>query len=119
MERFELQLEGNARRDLTSASERAPKPRGLLTTQVTTLSKYPGSVHWHFKKGKGRGTLEATYWPERHRAWLSYRSGREAEWIAPAIRAFMRVVRKSVRSPVRKRLYSVRRSPIPDRGAFA
>jgi len=119
MERFELQLQGNSRRDLTSTIEAAAKTLGLLTTQVTTLSKYPGSVHWHFKRGKGRGTLEATYWPERHRAWLSYRSGREAEWIAPAIREFKRVVRKSVRSPVSKRFHSVRRSPIHGRGVFA
>ena len=119
MERFELQLAGRSRQDLPSIIEEAAKSLGLVTTQVTTLSTYPGSVHWHFKKGNGRGTLEATYWPERHRAWLSSRSGREAEWIAPAIREFKRLVRKSVRSRVSKRLYSVRRSPIHGRGVFA
>src|SRR3989304_10109552 len=102
MERFELQLEGYSRRNLPSTIGGAAKALGLLTTQVTTLSKYPGSVHWHFKKGKERGTLEATYWPERHRAWLSYRSGREAGGVAPAIREFKRVVRKSGGSPVSK-----------------
>jgi len=92
MERFELQLTGRPRQDLPSIIEEAAKSLGLVTTQVTTLSTYPGSVHWHFKQGTGRGTLEMTYWPERWRAWLSYRSGRDAEWIPPTIREFKRFV---------------------------
>jgi len=81
----ELRIGGNSRVDIRQAIEEAAQVSGLVTTQVTTLAKYPGCIHWHFKRGKGRGTLEATYWPDRRRVWLSYRSGREADWIAPTI----------------------------------
>ena len=46
------------------------------------------------KRGKQRGVLEATYWPRENRAWLSYRSGRDADWIPDAIRQFQRLVEK-------------------------
>ncbi len=118
IERVELQLEGNSRQDVRSIIEEAAKTLGLVATQVTTLSTFPGSVHWHFKQGKGRGTLEATYWPDRRRAWLSVRSGREAEWIAPAIRALKRLVATGAKAG-RYRLYSIRNSPIHGRGVFA
>ena len=81
MERFELQLEGNSRRDLTSTIEGAAKTLGLLTTQVTTLSEYPGSVHWHFKKGKVRGTLEMTWWERKNRLWFKVAVGRTGAWV--------------------------------------
>jgi hypothetical protein len=32
-----------------------------------TLVSYPGSIHWHFKQGKQRGTLEITWWESEHR----------------------------------------------------
>ncbi|HEY4666521.1 MAG TPA: SET domain-containing protein-lysine N-methyltransferase [Anaerolineales bacterium] len=118
LERFELQLKRNSRQDVRSIIEQAAKSLGLVTAQVTTLSTFPGSIHWHFKQANGRGTLEATYWPDRRRAWLSVRPGREAEWIAPAIRALKRLVAKGAKAH-RKRLYSIRRSPIHGRGVFA
>lgn len=118
IKRVELQLAGNSRQNVRSTIEHAAKTLGLVTTQVTTLSTFPGSVHWHFKQGKGRGTLEATYWPDRRRAWLSVRSGREAEWIAPAMRALKRLVASGAKAD-RKRLYSIRHSPIHGRGVFA
>jgi hypothetical protein len=33
----------------------------LSCTLKGTLASYQGSVHWHFKKGKQRGTLELTW----------------------------------------------------------
>jgi len=44
------------------------------------------------KRGKQRGVLEATYWPGENRAWLTYRSGRDADWIPAAIRQFQRLL---------------------------
>jgi len=92
----ELRIDGTSRVDLREVIEEAAQASGLLTTQVTTLAKYPGCIHWHFKRGKGRGTLEATYWPDQKRAWVSYRSGREADWIAPAIQQLKRLAEMRV-----------------------
>ncbi len=85
MNLYELRLDEPLREDPRTAVEEAAQTLGLVTTQVTTLAKYSGCIHWHFKRDRDRGTLEATYWPAQKRIWLSYRSGREADWIAPAI----------------------------------
>lgn len=57
----------------------------LKTTMKTTLKSYPGSIHWHFKKGTERGILEVTWWPRNAqppRLWLSVHGNREAPWTA-------------------------------------
>jgi hypothetical protein len=50
-----------------------------------TLVSYPGSIHWHFKQGKQRGTLEITWWESRNRLWFKVVSGRTSEWIIKSI----------------------------------
>jgi hypothetical protein len=102
---YELQWDHEADVDIRALIEEAALTLGLVATQVTTLAKYPGCIHWHFKKGKQRGTLEATYWPDRNRAWLAYRPGREAPWIAPAIEEFNDFVQKRARAGAGGRLY--------------
>lgn len=96
MQITDLPVDETSRVDLRQVIEEAAKASGLVTTQVTTLAKYPGCIHWHFKHRMGRGTLEATYWPDQKRAWLSYRSGREADWIAPTIQQVKRFVERRV-----------------------
>jgi hypothetical protein len=59
---------------------------GLSVTLKTTSAKFPGSIHWHFKKGRERGTLEATLWPSQNRLWFSMQDGRAADWVMPAAR---------------------------------
>jgi hypothetical protein len=54
---------------------------GLSVTTKTTLSKHPGSVHWHLKRGRERGTLEVTLWPSAKRLWFSMQDGRKGEWV--------------------------------------
>jgi hypothetical protein len=98
MNLHELQLELVWQVDPRMAIEEAAQSLGLVVTQVATLAKYPGCIHWHFKRGSGRGTLEATYWPDQKRAWLSCRSGREADWIAPTIQRMKGIVEKRVNS---------------------
>jgi len=46
-----------------------------------TLAKYPGSVHWHFKRGAERGTLEITWWEKERRLWFKVAAGRTGDWI--------------------------------------
>lgn len=54
---------------------------GLLVTLRGTLKKFPGSTHWHLKRGRESGTLEVTLWPEQRRAWFTEQHGRVAPWI--------------------------------------
>jgi len=46
-----------------------------------TLSKYPGSLHWHFKKDKQKGILEITWWKREQRLWFKVADNRTSEWI--------------------------------------
>jgi hypothetical protein len=58
---------------------------GLAVTHRGTLARYPGSRHWHLKRGRERGTLEVTLWPEGRRLWLSVQDGRRGDWIEGAM----------------------------------
>jgi len=57
------------------------REQALSITMKTTLSKYPGSIHWHIRSRSARGTLELTLWPQRGRAWFSMQDGRKGEWV--------------------------------------
>jgi hypothetical protein len=54
----------------------------------STLSTYPGSIHWHLNKSGERGTLEITFWPAGKRAWFSVQSRRQADWIEKILSQF-------------------------------
>jgi hypothetical protein len=74
--------------DLTTAEqliEECCESRSLQQTLKGTLSKHSGCTHYHYKKGKERGTLEITLWPKEHRIWISIQSGRAADWIAECV----------------------------------
>ena len=58
----------------------------LTVTMKTTLSKHPGSIHWHAKRGRERGTLEITLWPSQKRLWFSMQDGRQGDWVMPMAR---------------------------------
>jgi hypothetical protein len=58
---------------------------GLRMTLKGSLSKYPGSVHWHFKRDDERGTLEVTLWSRARRVWFSIQAGRTGNWIEESI----------------------------------
>jgi hypothetical protein len=62
---------------------------GLNLTLKGTQSRYPGSVHWHYKQGKLPGTLEITLWYPQKRLWLSVQEGRRADWL-PTMCALLR-----------------------------
>jgi hypothetical protein len=73
--------------DLSGAEhvvEESGAAAGLRQTLKGTLARCPGCVHWHFKSGDDRGTLEVTLWPARRRIWLSVKSGRTGTWIEEA-----------------------------------
>jgi hypothetical protein len=57
---------------------------GLSITIKTTSAKFPGSIHWHLKKGRERGTLEITLWPSQNKLWFSMQDGRKGDWVLDA-----------------------------------
>ena len=61
--------------------EQACASEGLAVTLKGTLAKYPGCIHWHFKKGKERGILEMTWWEPENRLWFKIATGRSGVWI--------------------------------------
>jgi hypothetical protein len=65
--------------------ERCCATVGLRIASRGTLNTYPGSIHWHLKKGSQPGTLEATYWPSKRRIWLAIHANRAGPWIADAV----------------------------------
>ncbi|MBI3242694.1 MAG: hypothetical protein HYZ49_10420 [Chloroflexi bacterium] len=65
--------------------ERACTTLDLTLTLKGTLAKYPGCIHWHYKKGKERATLEITWWPRERRLWLKVARNRRSDWIEDAI----------------------------------
>src|SRR5437870_4590591 len=59
---------------------------GLRLTLKSSLAKYPGCTHWHYKQGRQPGTLEITLWPAADRLWFPQRAGRTAPWVAAIAR---------------------------------
>ena len=57
----------------------------LTCSLKATLVSYAGSIHWHFRRGKQRGTLEITGWESEQRLWFKVASGRTSEWILKSI----------------------------------
>jgi hypothetical protein len=67
--------------DLPPIIERVCLAAGLTITHTTTLAQYPGSIHWHLKRGKQPGTLEITWWETKQRLWFKVAAGRTGEWM--------------------------------------
>jgi hypothetical protein len=61
--------------------ENACRGCGLRVSTRATLSSYPGSIHWHLKRGIQPGTLELTLWEAKRRVWASVQDGRRAAWM--------------------------------------
>jgi hypothetical protein len=57
----------------------------LAWARKRTLASYPGCIHWHFKLGKQKGTLEITWWESEDRLWFKVARGRTGEWINKAL----------------------------------
>jgi hypothetical protein len=78
----EVPLPGGARPpSVEQVVEKACIAAGLHPSLKGTLAQYPGSVHWHFKQGGQRGTLELTWWERGNRLWFKVAAGRSSAWI--------------------------------------
>src|ERR1700678_542998 len=86
MEEYPIQIEPTFDAEqIEIAIERCSRGLGLSKTMRSTLAKYPGSVHWHFKKPLASGTLEVIYWPSGNRLWISVQQGRRADWLEESV----------------------------------
>ncbi|WP_415401513.1 hypothetical protein [Tateyamaria sp. SN3-11] len=71
------------RETMMAVVEHAAQVTGLYISHIGGYSrvKYPGSVHWHFKRDrKERGLIDATYWKEGVAFWLVVRHS-EPQWV--------------------------------------
>jgi hypothetical protein len=71
--------------------------RGLQLSRKGSLSTYPGSIHWHYKRTGQTGTLEITLLAEERRIWLQVQAGRRATWIDRELPAIHREIEKRCR----------------------
>jgi len=76
--------------------EAACAAESLRLTLKNTLAKYPGCVHWHFKKDSQSGTLEVTWWETQRRLWFSVQAGRKGEWMGAALPRLKRALEKAM-----------------------
>ena len=72
---------------------------GLVCRLKSSLKKYPGSRHWHFKREGQAGVLEITLWPQARRLWFILREGRRAAWVDDMIPSLQRKLEKAVGEP--------------------
>ena len=96
---IEVDVEVPESADLSTAArliEECCAAEGLTLTLKGTLSKYPNSVHWHFKQGFERGTLEITLWERKCRLWLQVAGGRTGHWIEDTLRRLHAAVRQGL-----------------------
>jgi len=77
---------------IVSAVDRTIVDLGLIVTIRGSLKSFPGSTHWHLKRGRGRGTLEATWWPGMRKLWIKIQAGRTAQWIEEIAPRFKREI---------------------------
>jgi hypothetical protein len=77
--------------------ESAASALQLTLSMKTTLAGYPGSIHWHYKSGKEKGTLELTLFPRDRRIWAQVQSGRKAPWIDVVLPKVQREIEAALR----------------------
>lgn len=101
MEEYPIQMEPTFdAKQIEIAVARCSRGLGLLETMKSTLAKYPGSVHWHFKKPRASGILEVTYWPSGNRLWISVQRGRRADWLEEFVPSMERCLQNALRGVV-------------------
>ena len=66
--------------DAARAIEEVCDTEGLRVGTRGTLATHPGSIHWHYKKGRETGTLEVTLLNRERRILLSVAQNRIAPW---------------------------------------
>lgn len=81
MREWEIKATIQSKEEAEQWVEAFASARGLVVHLAGSLTKCPGSLHWHLGKPGRRGTLEATYWPRTARFWFKVAANRGAPWI--------------------------------------
>ena len=93
MTEIELVLPASARAARVSrVVEQAAAAAGLTPALKGTLARYPGCVHWHFRKRGTSGTLEITWWPRGRRLWIKVAGNRRGAWMDTVIPRLQRSI---------------------------
>lgn len=92
--------DGISRQQMMELVDEAARGVGLYISHIGSYSrtKYPNSVHWHFKRDKKEvGLIDATFWDVKSLFWLMIRNS-EPDWVhamAPRLQeALKREIRK-------------------------
>jgi hypothetical protein len=72
--------------------------RGLQMAMKGSQATFPGSIHWHYKREKQKGTLELTLFPSQRRIWAKVAEGRRAAWINSELPQLRRQVEKELKA---------------------
>lgn len=67
------------------AIEEACEAEDLRIASRGTLPAHPGSIHWHYKKGREAGALDITLLNRERRILLSVAEKRIAPWSEPTL----------------------------------
>lgn len=92
--------EGISKTQMSRIVENAAERAGLYISHIGGYSrtKYPNSVHWHFKRdAKENGLLDATFWDVKSLFWLMIRHS-EPQWVKDMVPKFLRALRAEVRA---------------------
>jgi hypothetical protein len=87
---------GMAAADAARLVESAAEAEGLRVTLRGTLAQHPGSVHWHYKRGREPGTLEMTLLQQEHCIRLAVQAGRVGPWTALAMERLVTLLEDAV-----------------------
>ena len=71
----------------------------LTATMKGSLKSLPDNIHWHYKKGKEKGTLEITLLSETNEIILSCKNNRRGDWIEGAMKELESKLTFRLRSP--------------------
>ena len=81
--------------------ERVAQEFDLIEGMKSPRARFPGSIHWHYKKKGERGTLELTLWPAEKKIWAQVQDGRKADWIFEELPQIRRTIEVALRSRAR------------------
>ena len=85
--------------DAARIIEEAIEGAGLRVTSRGTLVQYPGSIHWHVKRGKEAGTLEITLLNRERYIRLAVHANRAGTWTADALTQLADDLRERLPNP--------------------
>ena len=98
----QIEFKVPAKCDLANAErviESACQSHGLTAAMKGSLAALRGSVHWHYKQPRQKGTLELTLLPSEGRIWAQIHTNRAAPWIDTLLPRLQKDVETALKGP--------------------